>query len=122
MPTAAPAVVMTAINVAVLLLDDHDIPGFRHFIARDARAFVPVGIGVVVEHDVELGDESLKDSRDTRVVDEGELITLTRRVSVVCPYCQSTRTTVRSEFGSTACKSIHFCNSCHQPFDHFKTF
>ena len=55
-----------------------------------------------------------------RVVDEGELITLTRRVAIACPYCKSIRTTVRSEFGSTACKSINFCNECQQPFEQFK--
>jgi len=40
--------------------------------------------------------------------------------TVRCPYCGSSRTTTESEFGSTACKSIHFCRSCHQPFEHFK--
>ena len=37
-----------------------------------------------------------------------------------CPFCGSTDTATRSEFGSTACKSLHFCNACHQPFEHFK--
>ena len=40
--------------------------------------------------------------------------------TIPCPYCGSSRTTTESEFGSTACKSIHFCRSCHQPFEHFK--
>jgi ring-1,2-phenylacetyl-CoA epoxidase subunit PaaD len=48
-------------------------------------------------------------------------ITLTRREpSVACPYCGSTETTMRSEFGSTACKSVMFCNGCQQPFELFK--
>ena len=55
-----------------------------------------------------------------RTVDEGGLITLTRRAPVMCPYCKSTRTTLRSEFGSTACKSINYCNDCKQPFEQFK--
>ncbi len=38
----------------------------------------------------------------------------------ICPYCQSHQTEVRSEFGSTACKSLHFCTQCIQPFEHFK--
>lgn len=55
--------------------------------------------------------------------EQGGLITLTRRVpAVACPYCGSTNTERRSEFGSTACKAIHFCNACHQPFDEFKSF
>jgi ring-1,2-phenylacetyl-CoA epoxidase subunit PaaD len=55
-----------------------------------------------------------------RAAEEGGLVTLTRRVPVACPYCKSTRTTLRSEFGSTACKSINFCNDCRQPFEQFK--
>jgi len=39
---------------------------------------------------------------------------------VVCPYCGSQDTEVRSEFGSTACKSICYCNACEQPFEAFK--
>jgi ring-1,2-phenylacetyl-CoA epoxidase subunit PaaD len=51
------------------------------------------------------------------------LVTLTRRADAAppaCPYCGSPDTTIRSEFGSTACKSICFCNSCRQPFEQFK--
>jgi ring-1,2-phenylacetyl-CoA epoxidase subunit PaaD len=55
-----------------------------------------------------------------RASDEGGLVTLSRRTPVACPYCKSTRTTVKSEFGSTACKSINFCNDCKQPFEQFK--
>ena len=40
--------------------------------------------------------------------------------TVPCPYCGSSNTTRESEFGSTACKSIHVCRSCRQPFEHFK--
>ena len=49
------------------------------------------------------------------------LITLTRaRAAVVCPYCGANDTQLKSEFGSTACKAIHVCNACAQPFDEFK--
>jgi ring-1,2-phenylacetyl-CoA epoxidase subunit PaaD len=39
---------------------------------------------------------------------------------VSCPYCGSANTTRESEFGSTACKSIHVCHDCRQPFEQFK--
>ena len=39
---------------------------------------------------------------------------------VACPYCGSGNTSLESEFGATACKSIHYCHSCEQPFEHFK--
>jgi ring-1,2-phenylacetyl-CoA epoxidase subunit PaaD len=43
-----------------------------------------------------------------------------RRVAVRCPYCGSMDTTSQSDFGSTACKAIHVCGSCRQPFEEFK--
>ena len=53
--------------------------------------------------------------------DDGGLVMLTRRrVTVNCPFCGSSDTRLQSEFGSTACKAIHVCNSCRQPFDEFK--
>jgi ring-1,2-phenylacetyl-CoA epoxidase subunit PaaD len=53
--------------------------------------------------------------------EQGGLITLTRRRDPVpCPFCGSSDTVLKSEFGSTACKAIHVCNSCRQPFDEFK--
>ncbi len=39
---------------------------------------------------------------------------------IQCPFCDSNDTKVLNEFGSTACKSLHFCNSCLQAFDQFK--
>lgn len=41
--------------------------------------------------------------------------------AIACPFCGSSNTEEKSEFGSTACKAINFCNSCHQPFDSFKS-
>ena len=41
---------------------------------------------------------------------------------VECPYCGSSNTTTASEFGATACKSLHVCHACRQPFEHFKAF
>ena len=43
-----------------------------------------------------------------------------RRPAVRCPYCGSMDTGLRSAFGSTACKSIHVCRGCQQPFEEFK--
>ena len=37
-----------------------------------------------------------------------------------CPYCGSSNTERKSEFGSTACKAIHYCHGCRQPFEEFK--
>lgn len=37
-----------------------------------------------------------------------------------CPYCGSSNTERKSEFGATACKAIHYCHHCQQPFEEFK--
>lgn len=57
-----------------------------------------------------------------RMVESDELVPITprRRATVPCPYCGSLETSLRSEFGSTACKSTLVCNACRQPFEQFK--
>lgn len=39
---------------------------------------------------------------------------------IACPFCSSIDTSLTSRFGSTACKALHFCNACCQPFEQFK--
>lgn len=56
-------------------------------------------------------------------VRDEELVPLGRTVRTVeCPYCGSPNTSLESEFGPTACKSVHVCRACRQPFEHFKAF
>ncbi len=47
-----------------------------------------------------------------------------RKISVTeappCPYCASTDTKVENVFGPTACRSMFYCNGCHQPFEGMK--
>lgn len=53
----------------------------------------------------------------------GDLVPFGRTVRVAtCPFCGSPNTALESEFGATACKSLHVCRSCRQPFEHFKAF
>lgn len=39
---------------------------------------------------------------------------------VACPYCGSRNTTMKSPFGPTLCRSLHYCNNCLQAFEQFK--
>lgn len=53
--------------------------------------------------------------------DSVELVPLRRRGAAIrCPYCKSNDVEQKSVFGSTACKSIWYCNACRQPFEEFK--
>lgn len=38
----------------------------------------------------------------------------------ICPYCGSGNTVLKNSFGSTLCRTIHYCNECRQPFEGFK--
>jgi ring-1,2-phenylacetyl-CoA epoxidase subunit PaaD len=40
--------------------------------------------------------------------------------AVNCPYCGSTETNLKNDFGSTLCRAIYTCNRCKQPFERFK--
>jgi ring-1,2-phenylacetyl-CoA epoxidase subunit PaaD len=40
--------------------------------------------------------------------------------AVQCPRCASGPAKLVSRFGSTACKALMVCRSCHEPFDLFK--
>lgn len=39
-----------------------------------------------------------------------------------CPHCNSADTKLSSQFGSTPCKALWYCNSCMQPFEYFKCY
>ncbi len=40
--------------------------------------------------------------------------------NIACPNCGSTDSLMKTPFGPTACRSIHFCNSCKETFEQFK--
>jgi len=37
-----------------------------------------------------------------------------------CPYCDSHNTELKSPFGPTLCRSLHYCHNCKQAFEQFK--
>lgn len=37
-----------------------------------------------------------------------------------CPRCGSDDTVLRSPFGSTLCRAIHYCNNCNEVYEQFK--
>lgn len=37
-----------------------------------------------------------------------------------CPFCDSKNTELKTPFGPTLCRSMHYCNDCRQAFEQFK--
>lgn len=72
-----------------------------------------------------LSEETKQKLRDYGIAppgktDESDFLQSFFTKKVECPFCGSDNTKATSEFGSTACKSLHFCSECSQPFEHFK--
>jgi ring-1,2-phenylacetyl-CoA epoxidase subunit PaaD len=57
-----------------------------------------------------------------RAVDAGAGVSTVRirPRNLACPRCGSLQTERLSAFGSTACKALHRCLACREPFEHFK--
>ncbi len=70
-----------------------------------------------------MSDETKKKLKEYGIAPPGkttaELVDLNTAITI-CPFCNSENTELKSEFGSTACKSLHYCKECNQPFEHFK--
>jgi ring-1,2-phenylacetyl-CoA epoxidase subunit PaaD len=50
---------------------------------------------------------------------EGE-ITMELLEHSICPHCGSKNTDMKTPFGPTLCRSMHYCNDCLQAFEQFK--
>ena len=64
-------------------------------------------------------------SNDHGAADSPNVLRFVSRLNthaVACPRCGSHNTTETSAFGSTACKSLHKCLDCLEPFDYFKPY
>ena len=53
-----------------------------------------------------------------RTSDKRSLLSIHKPLA--CPRCRSTHTERISAFGSTACKALHRCLDCLEPFEAFK--
>ena len=73
------------------------------------RRLLDYGIAPPTGHATHQGNE-----RPVRLIGRGAL------APVACPRCASVNTERLSAFGSTACKSLHRCRDCHEPFEYFK--
>jgi ring-1,2-phenylacetyl-CoA epoxidase subunit PaaD len=66
------------------------------------------------------GRAALKKHGLTPPVQNPEYIDLDVLSDTPCPFCDSRNTTLKSPFGPTLCRSLHYCNNCLQGFEGFK--
>ena len=114
-PTYSGCPAMHAMETEVLeTLARHGVPN-----ARVRTVYAPAWTTDWISEEAKVKLEAYGIAAPTRV-EADDLVPLRRRAPTRCPYCKSLNTAMRSEFGSTACKAILFCNGCSQPFELFK--
>ena len=69
----------------------------------------------------EVGRQKLRDFRLSPPPHlDGPLLDLRILEYAECPNCGSHDTTLRTPFGPTLCRALHYCNACRQGFEQFK--
>jgi ring-1,2-phenylacetyl-CoA epoxidase subunit PaaD len=68
----------------------------------------------------EKGKQMLKKHGLAPPQEHNGLIQIDILTHVPCPYCGSKETSLKSPFGPTLCRSLHYCNNCMQAFEQFK--
>lgn len=92
----------------------------RHGVA-DVEVLMSFDVPWSSNHVSERGRQKLKEFRLSPPPRyEGTIVDLAILEYAECPNCGSTNTTLRSPFGPTLCRALHFCNDCKQLFEQFK--
>ena len=86
------------------------------------------GIEVEVSFDVqwttnmitEKGRELLQESDFALPPKHNGFVQIEMLTNIECPFCKSKNTNLKSSFGPTQCRAIHYCNNCRQSFEQFK--
>jgi len=101
----------------------------RSDVEAAVRALGVEQVEVAVTFDVPWTTNRLTDRGRAALLEHGlappeqfDTLTLELEVlnNVACPYCGSRKTTLKSPFGPTLCRSLHYCNECRQAFEGFK--
>ncbi len=66
------------------------------------------------------GRKMLKESNFALPSHHDGFVSVEMLINVECPFCGSKDTTLRTPFGPTQCRAIHYCNNCLQAFEQFK--
>jgi ring-1,2-phenylacetyl-CoA epoxidase subunit PaaD len=95
-----------------------------HTVERDLQmpAFVSVDKEVNWNSN-RLTDTAKEKLRDFGIAPPGRHagdVNLDMLIKVTCPHCNSENTYLRSPFGSTLCRALHFCKECGMMFEQFK--
>ena len=112
---------------AIKVIEDDILAALRahgHADARVRTSFAPAWTTDWIGDDAKAKLRAYGIAPPRPTADDGGLVQLLRRrdpAPTPCPFCGSTRTALRSEFGSTACKSMYYCDACCQPFEGFKS-
>ena len=128
---------ITAVNITESAVEIKMIPTFaacpavniiKQNIQETVARELEVPVQVAIDKDVHWHSNRLTETAKQKLqsfgiaapqVHEGE-IRAEIMLNTPCPHCNSQNTYLRSPFGSTLCRAIHYCKDCGMVFEQFK--
>lgn len=96
----------------------------RHTVEKDLQMPALVTVDKTVNwNSNRLTDAAKEKLRDFGIAPPGRYegdVSLDMLIKTSCPHCGSENTYLRSPFGSTLCRALHFCKACGMMFEQFK--
>lgn len=100
----------------------------REEVARQVRSLGHEQVQVVLEYHPpwttddlsDRGREKLREFGLTPPAEHGGNVALVLDGPRACPRCGSRDTELKNSFGSTLCRSLHYCKDCREPFQAIK--
>jgi len=96
------------------------LAGWRAVEVRTALAPAWSSDWITVEGSRKLAEAGVAPPSPVRRVHGPVPLTLDPRPAATCPRCGSAETTETASFGATACRSLHRCAACDEPFEAVK--
>ncbi len=112
--TGCPAMDMITMNIRLALIEH----GYKNIEIKSILSPAWTTDWMTVEGKEKLKAYGIAPPNPTQVVCEPKLFAAAEAIQ--CPLCNSWHTKLISQFGSTACKALHQCEDCREPFDYFK--
>ena len=100
----------------------------RKEVARKVRSLGHDEVQVLLEYHppwttddlTDRGREKLREFGLTPPAEHGGNVALVLDGPRACPRCGSRETELKNSFGSTLCRSLHYCKDCREPFQAIK--
>lgn len=120
---------ISAENIIIKMIPTFAACPAVHFIQKEIKTELEkrLPVSVIVERDktVQWNSDRLSEAaheklRNFKIAPPGTSPQKEILMNIACPHCGSRNTYLRSPFGSTLCRALHYCRDCGHVFEQFK--